>query len=169
MSLKALKKYVMLCFEFWLLFPSLFCCSSSCSACLTAAQTGKVARKKKKPFFHILNLQRGTCPVKNEAHFQAATCIFPPAKKNGGRREKEQYLTHREDITKPQPHKSHGGTFQTRIEVQGDVFIHTPSSSDSGNYAQAHTVQTIQAPSRNNLHPREREEIFVSPWAQLLD
>lgn len=58
--------------------------------------------------------------------------------------------------------------FQTRTEVQGDVFIHTPSS-DSGNYAQTHTVQIIQAPSRNNLHPREREEIFVSPRVQLLD
>lgn len=29
----------------------------------------------------MLNLQRGTCPVKTEAHFQAATCIFPQAKK----------------------------------------------------------------------------------------
>lgn len=29
----------------------------------------------------MLNLQRGTCPVKTEDHFQAATCIFPQAKK----------------------------------------------------------------------------------------
>lgn len=29
----------------------------------------------------MLNLQRGTCPVKTEAHSQAATCIFPQAKK----------------------------------------------------------------------------------------
>lgn len=120
-------------------------------------------KKKKKPFFHILNSQRGTCPVKTKAHFQAATCIFPQAKKTGGRREKEQYVVHREDITKLQSLKSHGGTIQTRIEVQGDVFIPTPSSSDRENYAQAHTVQIIPAPSRNNLHPREREEIFVSP------
>lgn len=38
-------------------------------------------QEKKKGFFHILNLQRGTCPVKTEAHFQAATCIFPQARK----------------------------------------------------------------------------------------
>lgn len=42
---------------------------------------GRWQGKKKKPFFHILNLQRGTCPVKTEAHFQAAICIFPQAKK----------------------------------------------------------------------------------------
>lgn len=158
----------MLCFEFWLLFPSLFCCSSSCSACLLAAQTKKVARKKKRLLSHT-QLTKRNMPCKNWSPFSGCHLHIPPGKKTGGRREKEQYLVCREDVTKPQPHKSHGETFQTRIEVQGDVFIHTPSSWDSGNYAQAHTVQIIHAPSRNNLHPREREEIFVSPWAQLLD
>lgn len=124
---------------------------------------------KKKAFLSHTQLTKRNMPCKNWSPFSGCHLHIPPGKKTGGRREKEQYLVHREDITKPQPHESHGGTFQTRIEVQGDVFIHTPSSSDSRNYAQAHTVQIIHAPSRNNLHPREREEIFVSPWAQLLD
>lgn len=102
-------------------------------------------------------------PCKNRSPFSGCHLHIPPGKKTGGRREKEQYVVHREDITKLQSLKSHGGTIQTRIEVQGDVFIPTPSSSDRENYAQAHTVQIIPAPSRNNLHPREREEIFVSP------
>lgn len=65
----------MLCFEFWLLFPSPFCCSSSCSVCLTAVQTGKVARKKS--LFRILNSARKTHPTKLKPSFRLPLACFP--------------------------------------------------------------------------------------------
>lgn len=78
----------MLCFEFWILFLSLFCCSSSCSVCLIAAQTEKVARKKKKiaPLSHT-QLTNRNMPCKTEAQFQPAPCIFPQARKQQAGRE----------------------------------------------------------------------------------
>lgn len=66
----------MLCFEFWLLFPSLFCCSSSCAVCLTAAQTGKVARKKKKAS-RIPNSARKTHLAKRKPSFRLPLAYFP--------------------------------------------------------------------------------------------
>lgn len=79
----------MLCFEFWLLFPSLFCCSSSCSVCLTAAQTGKVARrgeKKKKPLSHTQPTKRNM-PCKTEASFKLPLAYSPRQENSRQKRE----------------------------------------------------------------------------------
>lgn len=88
----------MLCFEFWLLFPSLFCCSSSSSVCLTAAQAGKVARKKeKKSLSHILNSQRGTCPVKLKPSFKLPL-VYSPRQENSRQKRERNNLQSTERI-----------------------------------------------------------------------
>lgn len=49
--------------------------------------------EKKKPFYHILNLQRGTCPVKNWIPFSGCHLHIPPGKKTGGRRKNNTLST----------------------------------------------------------------------------
>lgn len=81
MSLKALKNMSCFVLNSGFYFHLPFVVQLPVPHVLSLHRLGRWQGKKKKPFFHILNLQRGTCPVKTEAHFQAAICIFPQAKK----------------------------------------------------------------------------------------
>lgn len=65
------------------------------------------------------------------------------------------------------------GPSQTKIKIQENVLDICSPSMGINAHKQAqtctHSVHIINAPSRNNLHPGEQEEISVFQWTQLLD